>query len=97
MHSHDPPDVMVTMPPTAPAAGSTTWLSSTLRLEAFPAAADPAKFPEQLRQGLRPWQVKKLYQPGGVGFGASVDLQAVRAVRADLAADAVLVAVRLRP
>ena len=34
---------------------------------AFKAAADPAEFPEQLRDGLRPWQVKKLYR--GVGFG----------------------------
>jgi LmbE family N-acetylglucosaminyl deacetylase len=28
---------------------------------AFDAAADPAQFPEQLAEGLRPWQVKKLY------------------------------------
>jgi LmbE family N-acetylglucosaminyl deacetylase len=28
---------------------------------AFAAAADPAAFPEQLAEGLRPWQVKKLY------------------------------------
>lgn len=28
---------------------------------AFRAAADPAQFPEQLAEGLRPWQAKKLY------------------------------------
>ncbi|HKP71891.1 MAG TPA: PIG-L family deacetylase, partial [Pyrinomonadaceae bacterium] len=28
---------------------------------AFRAAADPAEFPEQLAEGLRPWQAKKLY------------------------------------
>jgi LmbE family N-acetylglucosaminyl deacetylase len=28
---------------------------------AFHAAADPAKFPEQLAEGLRPWQARKLY------------------------------------
>ncbi|HEY0101080.1 MAG TPA: PIG-L family deacetylase [Pyrinomonadaceae bacterium] len=28
---------------------------------AFAAAADPAAFPEQLAEGLRPWQAKKLY------------------------------------
>ena len=33
---------------------------------AFKAAADPKEFPEQLREGLRPWQAKKLYR--GVGF-----------------------------
>jgi LmbE family N-acetylglucosaminyl deacetylase len=32
---------------------------------AFKAAADPAQFPEQLREGLRTWQVKKLYRGGG--------------------------------
>src|SRR5208283_3895221 len=29
--------------------------------EAFRAAADPARFPEQLKEGLQPWQAKKLY------------------------------------
>jgi LmbE family N-acetylglucosaminyl deacetylase len=33
---------------------------------AYKAAADPAQFPEQLKEGLRPWQAKKLYR--GVGF-----------------------------
>jgi LmbE family N-acetylglucosaminyl deacetylase len=28
---------------------------------AFRAAADPNKFPEQIREGLQPWQAKKLY------------------------------------
>jgi LmbE family N-acetylglucosaminyl deacetylase len=32
-----------------------------ISLEAFKAAADPKMFPEQLKDGLRPWQVKKLY------------------------------------
>jgi len=34
---------------------------------AYKAAADPNEFPEQLREGLRPWQARKLYR--GVGFG----------------------------
>src|SRR5438270_11952436 len=29
--------------------------------EAFRAAADPRRFPEQVRDGLQPWQAKKLY------------------------------------
>lgn len=33
---------------------------------AFTAAANPAEFPEQLAEGLRPWQARKLYR--GVGF-----------------------------
>ncbi|HKQ78989.1 MAG TPA: PIG-L family deacetylase [Blastocatellia bacterium] len=32
-----------------------------LSVEAFKAAADPNRFPEHLKEGLRPWQVKKLY------------------------------------
>ncbi|HSR49327.1 MAG TPA: PIG-L family deacetylase [Acidobacteriota bacterium] len=33
--------------------------------EAYKAAADPDKFPEQIREGLRPWQPLKLYR--GIG------------------------------
>jgi LmbE family N-acetylglucosaminyl deacetylase len=35
--------------------------SGILTREAFHAAADPARFPEQLKEGLQPWQAKKLY------------------------------------
>ena len=35
--------------------------SGILTREAFRAAADPKKFPEQIREGLQPWQAKKLY------------------------------------
>ena len=38
---------------------------------AYKAAADPNEFPEQLREGLRPWQAKKLYR--GLGFNARPD------------------------
>jgi LmbE family N-acetylglucosaminyl deacetylase len=31
---------------------------------AYKAAADPAMFPEQVKEGLRPWQVQKLYMGG---------------------------------
>jgi LmbE family N-acetylglucosaminyl deacetylase len=36
-------------------------LSGYLTPLAFHAAADPAQFPEQLAEGLRPWQARKLY------------------------------------
>jgi LmbE family N-acetylglucosaminyl deacetylase len=45
--------------------------SSILTKEAFRAAADPKRFPEQIAQGLRPWQAKKLYIGNVCGFGAS--------------------------
>jgi len=35
--------------------------SAMLTKEAFHAAADPKRFPEQIAQGLEPWQPKKLY------------------------------------
>ncbi len=45
--------------------------SAILTKEAFRAAADPNRFPEQIRQGLQPWQPKKLYIGNVCGFGAS--------------------------
>ncbi len=44
--------------------------SSILTREAFRAAADPQRFPEQIAQGLEPWQAKKLYIGNVCGFGA---------------------------
>jgi len=35
--------------------------SGILTRQAFRMAADPAKFPEQIKEGLDPWQAKKLY------------------------------------
>jgi LmbE family N-acetylglucosaminyl deacetylase len=45
--------------------------SSILTREAFRAAADPNRFPEQIAQGLQPWQAKKLYIGNVCGFGAT--------------------------
>jgi len=44
--------------------------SSILTREAFRAAADPKRFPEQIAEGLQPWQAKKLYIGNVCGFGA---------------------------
>src|SRR5881396_2478511 len=44
--------------------------SSILTKEAFRAAADPNRFPEQIKEGLLPWQPKKLYAGNVCGFGA---------------------------
>lgn len=35
--------------------------SALLTIDAFRAAGDPSKFPEQIKEGLLPWQAKKLY------------------------------------
>ena len=44
--------------------------SAILTKEAFRAAADPNRFPEQIKEGLLPWQPKKLYVGNVCGFGA---------------------------
>ena len=47
---------------------------------AFKAAADPTEFPEQLAEGLRPWQARKLYRgqrfPAAASDPPSVTVQA---------------------
>ena len=35
--------------------------SARLTVEAFRAAADPARYPEQVRDGLRPWQARRVF------------------------------------
>ena len=42
---------------------------------AFKAAADPSQYPEQIAEGLRPWQPRKLYRAGGRGADNSVTMQ----------------------
>ena len=44
--------------------------SAILTKEAFRAAADPKRYPEQIAAGLPPWQPKKLYIGNVCGFGA---------------------------
>jgi LmbE family N-acetylglucosaminyl deacetylase len=44
--------------------------SSIMTQEAFRAAGDPKRFPDQIVEGLQPWQAKKLYIGNVCGFGA---------------------------
>ena len=44
--------------------------SGIVSKEAFRAAADPKQFPEQIQEGLLPWQAKKLYIDNVCGFRA---------------------------
>lgn len=56
------PDLVVTLRPEGRGGGQHHQASALLTHEAFTAAADSSRFPEQLQQeGLRPWQAKKLY------------------------------------
>jgi len=45
--------------------------SAIVTKEAFRAAADPNRFPEQLKEGLQVWQAKKLYIGNVCGFAAT--------------------------
>jgi LmbE family N-acetylglucosaminyl deacetylase len=45
--------------------------SAILTKEAFRAAADPKRFPDQIKEGLQPWQAKKVYIGNVCGFGAT--------------------------
>lgn len=65
------PDVIITRFPGDSRAGhGHHWASALLANEAFVAAADPTKFPEQIsKHGVQPWQAKRImwnaFIPGG--------------------------------
>src|SRR6266540_3990814 len=62
------PDVIITLPPTGNAGGQHHMASAVITRAAYKLAADPTKFPEQITDGLQPWQPKKLYHSAGFGF-----------------------------
>jgi LmbE family N-acetylglucosaminyl deacetylase len=62
------PDVLVTMRPDLPGGGQHHQASALIGLEAFRAAADPSRYPDQLKEGLRPWRPAKIYKVGYYGF-----------------------------
>ena len=74
------PDVIVTMNIQGRGGDRAHEATTVLVREGYRAAGDPAMYPEQIREGLRPWQPKKLYFSGG---------EAGRAVRRE-GADAAL-------
>ncbi len=55
------PDVMVCLPLSGVGGGQHHQTSGILTREAFRAAGDPRRFPEQVASGLPPWQPLKLY------------------------------------
>jgi hypothetical protein len=64
------PDIVVTMNIQGGGGDRAHEATAILVREAFRAAADPSKYPEQIAEGLRPWQASKLYFSGtGVGGG----------------------------
>jgi len=68
------PDVIITRFPEDGRAGHGHHsASAVLAHDAFGAAADPTKFPEQLKYGVKPWQAKRImwngFNFGGVSAG----------------------------
>ena len=62
------PDVLITMRPDLHGGGQHHQASALIGLEAFRAAGDPRRYPEQIAEGLRPWQASKIYKVGYYGF-----------------------------
>ena len=61
------PDVIVTMNIQGRGGDRAHEATTILVRESFRAAGDPSMYPEQIEQGLRPWQPKKLYFAAGFG------------------------------
>ena len=61
------PDVLVTMNIQGRGGDRAHEATTVLVREAYRVAGNPAMYPEQLREGLRPWQPRKLYFNAGAG------------------------------
>jgi LmbE family N-acetylglucosaminyl deacetylase len=61
------PDVIVGFLCGGSGGGQHHQASTRLTLEAFRAAADPSRYPEQIREGLQPWQAKRVFCTEGFG------------------------------
>jgi LmbE family N-acetylglucosaminyl deacetylase len=77
------PDVILTMNREGTGGGQHHQTSARLAAEAFRAAADPARYPEQLAEGLRPWQAQRIFEsaaggPASTQAGAALDTNVVQ-------------------
>ena len=63
------PDVVSALSPEGRGGGQHHQASAVLAHEAWRAAADPDRFPEQIAEGLVPWQAQKFYYRVGFPFG----------------------------
>ena len=61
------PDVVVTMNIQGRGGDRAHEATTVLVREGFLAAGDPSRYPEQIEEGLRPWQPRKLYFSAGFG------------------------------
>src|SRR5437870_2548800 len=61
------PEVFLTMNIQGGGGDRAHEATTILATEAYKAAGDPEKYPEQIREGLHPWKPKKFYYTGGRG------------------------------
>ncbi len=83
------PDVVLTMNIQGGGGDRAHEATTILSREAYLAAGDPTKYPDQISEGLRPWQPSKLYEtpsggPGGRG-GRGAGVAALGAAQVDTA------------
>src|SRR5215471_2243089 len=61
------PDVFLTMNIQGGGGDRAHEATTILATEAYKRAGDPTQYPDQIKEGLRPWKPKKLYYTGGRG------------------------------
>ncbi len=69
------PDVVFGMYPTGNNGGQHHNASAIISHDAYKLADDPTKYPEQIKEGLRPWQPKKYYWTAAFGPPTQADEQ----------------------
>jgi LmbE family N-acetylglucosaminyl deacetylase len=72
------PDVILTLPLESGGGGQHHQAVARLTRDAFHVAASSERFEGQLRDGLRPWQARKLYQGGTGGYPLDLPGEPVR-------------------
>ena len=87
------PDVFLTMNIQGSGGDRAHEATTILATEAYKAAGDPSKYPEQIKEGLRPWKPKKFYYTGGRGV---IGGRGVRAVPVGVEDEVVRLRRRLR-
>ncbi len=70
------PEIIFTMNPSpTPGNHGHHQYAARMAVEAFYAAADPTKFPEQIsKEGLQPWKAKKIVYRGATGSGSNAGI-----------------------
>jgi LmbE family N-acetylglucosaminyl deacetylase len=79
------PDVIAGLWPSGAGGGQHHQASALLALEAYKAAGDPSRYPEQIKADLRAWQPKKFYYGLPPFMPASATPRAGRQVTVNLA------------